>query len=95
MAAYVIARVEVTDRQRYKKYLELTPATIAKYEGRFIARGGEMVSLEGSEEKRRVVILEFPSFERAKQWYNSEEYQAVRKLRVGAAEGDLLAIDGV
>ena len=54
-----------------------------------------MVSLEGSEEKRRVVILEFPSFERAKQWYNSEEYQAVRKLRVGAAEGDLLAIDGV
>ena len=95
MAAYVIARVEVTDRQRYKKYLELTPATIAKYEGRFIARGAETMTLEGPEEKRRVVILEFPSFERAKQWYNSEEYQAVRKLRVGAAEGDLLAIDGV
>ncbi|MBN2180664.1 MAG: DUF1330 domain-containing protein [Sedimentisphaerales bacterium] len=95
MAAYVIARVEVTDRQQYKKYLELTPATIAKYSGRFIARGGKTISLEGPEESRRVVILEFPSLERAEQWYHSDEYQSARKQRIGAAEADFLAIDGV
>ena len=95
MAAYMIARVEVTDWQRYKEYLEATPATIAKYGGRFIARGAETLSLEGPEETRRVVILEFPSLERVKQWYHSDDYQAARKIRAGAAEADFLAIDGV
>ena len=95
MAAYVIARVEVIDRQRYKKYLESTPATIAKYEGRFIARGAETMTLEGPEEKRRVVILEFPTLEKARQWYNSDEYQAAKKLRAGAAKAEFIAIDGV
>lgn len=95
MAAYVIARVEVTDRQRYKKYLELTPATIAKFGGRFIARGGETLSLEGPEETRRIVILEFPSLERVRQWYHSEDYQAAKKFRAGAAKGEFLAIDGI
>jgi uncharacterized protein (DUF1330 family) len=95
MAGYVIARVEVTDRERYKEYLKLTPATIAKFGGRFIARAGETVSLEGAEEARRVVILEFPSLERAKQWYHSDDYQTVKKVRAGAAEADFLAIDGV
>jgi len=95
MAAYLIARVEVTDWQRYKEYLEATPATIAKYGGRFIARGAETLSLEGPEETRRVVILEFPSLERVKQWYHSDDYQAARKIRAGAAEADFLAIDGV
>ncbi len=95
MAAYVIARVEVTDGQRYKKYLELTPATIAKFGGRFIARAGEALSLEGPKETRRVVILEFPSLERAKQWYRSDDYQTAKKVRAGAAEADFLAIDGI
>ena len=95
MAAYVIARVEVTDRQRYKEYLELTPATIAKYGGRFIARGAESVSLEGPQETRRVVILEFPSLEKAGRWYNSDEYQAAKKVRAGAAKAEFIVIDGV
>ena len=95
MAAYVIARVEVTDQQRYKKYLELTPETIEKYEGRFVARGVETITLEGPEEKRRVVILEFPSLEKAEQWYHSDEYQAARKVRAGAARAEFIAIDGI
>ena len=79
MAAYMIARVNVTNWQRYKEYLEVTPATIAKFGGRFIARGAETLSLEGPEEKRRVVILGFPSLEQAKQWYYSDDYQAAKK----------------
>ena len=95
MPAYVIARIHVTDWERYREYTARTPATIAQFGGRFIARGGDVVSLEGPEETRRVVILEFPSLERAKEWYHSEEYQAVRELRAAAATASLVAIDGV
>jgi len=95
MAAYMIARVKITDPERYRKYVEATPPTIAKFGGRFIARGGQTTTLEGAEEMRRVVILEFPSLERAQQWYTSEDYQTAKKLRVGAAEGDFLIVEGV
>jgi uncharacterized protein (DUF1330 family) len=95
MTAYIVARVEVTDRQQYKKYLELTPETIEKYEGRFVARGAEIITLEGPEEQRRIVILEFPSLEKARRWYNSDEYQAARKVRAEAAKAEFIAIEGV
>jgi uncharacterized protein (DUF1330 family) len=95
MAAYVIVRVEVTDSTQYRKYTEQTPATIAKFGGQFLARGGKCVTLEGPQEKRRVVVLEFPSLEQARAWYVSDDYQTVKKLRAGAAKGELLAIDGV
>ena len=95
MAAYLLARVEVTDWDRYKEYTKKTPGAVTKYGGRFIVRAGEMVTLEGPEETRRVVLIEFPSFEKAKEFYYSKEYQEVKKLREGAAKGQFLAIDGV
>jgi uncharacterized protein (DUF1330 family) len=95
MAAYVIARVKVTDPTRYQTYVQSTLPTIAKFGGRFVVRGGQTVTLEGPEETRRIVILEFSSLEQAQAWYNSDDYQTVRKLRVGAAEGGFLAVDGV
>lgn len=95
MAAYVIVRVKVTDMEQYKKYIALTPATIAKFEGRFIVRGGESISLEGPEENRRIVILEFTSLKRAEQWYHSDDYQSAKKVRAGAAEAEFLAVEGV
>ena len=95
MAAYLLARVEVTDWDRYKEYTERTPEAIAKYGGKFIIRAGDMVTLEGPEETRRVVLIEFPTFEKAKEFYYSQEYQEAKKLREGAAIGQFLAIDGV
>jgi uncharacterized protein (DUF1330 family) len=95
MPAYVIARVQVTDWERYKEYTALSPATIAQYGGRFIARGGDVISLEGPPETHRVVILEFPSLERAQEWYHSDEYQAVKQIRAEVATASLVAIDGV
>jgi len=95
MAAYLLARVEVTDWDRYKEYTKVTPGAIEKYGGKFIVRAGEMVTLEGPEETRRVVLIEFPSFEKAKEFYYSQEYQEAKKLREGAATGQFLAIDGV
>ena len=95
MAAYIIGRVQVTDWPRYAEYMKLTPGIIAQYGGRFIARGGESVTLEGPEETNRVVILEFPTFEAAKQFFHSEEYRQAKAVREGAAVAHFYAIDGV
>ena len=95
MPAYVIVRVEVTDWGKYNEYLKVGPGTLAQYGGRFIARGGDIVTLEGPEETRRMVILEFPSLGQAKAWYNSKEYQDAKKLRSGASIGSLVAIAGI
>jgi len=95
MTAYIIARINVTDVEQYKKYIAVTPGIIQSFGGRFIARGGETVTLEGPEETRRVVLLEFPSLERAVEWYNSEEYQAAKQLREGAAEASFIVTAGL
>lgn len=95
MPAYVIARVEVTDWDKYNEYLKVGPGTLAQYGGKFIARNGEKATLEGPGETRRLIILEFPSLAKAKEWYNSEEYRNARKLRAGASTGSLVAIEGV
>jgi len=95
MAGYIIALIEVTDPEQYVKYMSETPGVIAKFGGRFIVRGGEKATLEGPDENRRLALLEFPSLERAKEFYHSEEYQAVRHLREGAAEVSIIAVQGV
>lgn len=94
MPAYLIVRIEVTDWSRYREYTAATPAVVAQFGGKFIARGGEMETLEGPAETRRVVILEFPSLAQAKAFFHSEEYSRVKKFREGAAIGEFLAIDG-
>ena len=94
MPAYIIARVDIRDRDKYREYMRHTPRMIAKFGGRFIARGGEVVTLEGPEEKRRIVLIEFPSLERAKAFFESDDYKAIKKKREGAGEGQFLAVDG-
>ena len=94
MPAYIIARVEVTDWTRYREYTKATPAAVARYGGKFIIRGGEITTLEGEPETRRLVVIEFPSLEQAKAFYQSPEYSQVKTLRAGAAVGQFLAIDG-
>ncbi len=94
MLAYLIARVQVTEWEQYREYMKATPAAIEKYGGRFVVRGGEVITLEGPRETGRVVIIEFPSLDQAKAFYHSEEYARAKKLREGAATGQFLAIEG-
>ena len=94
MPAYVIARVQVTDWERYRQYTNATPAAIAQFGGRFIVRGGETITFEGPPETGRLVVIEFPSLGQAKAFYHSEEYSRARKLREGAASMQLLAVAG-
>lgn len=95
MAAYVVIRINVTDAEKLKAYQQVAPAIIEKYDGRILARGGEVVSLEGPEENRRIVMIEFSSLERAKEFYYSDEYSSAIELRQGAADFELIAIEGV
>ncbi|OLC54216.1 MAG: D-fructose-6-phosphate amidotransferase [Acidobacteria bacterium 13_1_40CM_4_69_4] len=95
MAAYVIADVEITDPVQYAAYIRVVPPTIAHYGGRFLVRGGKAEMLEGSWSPRRVVVLEFPSFEQARRWWASEEYSTPKALRQAASVSNLILVEGV
>jgi len=94
MAAYVIGEIEVTDQATYDDYRKQVPATVAKYGGRFIMRGGKVETLEGGWAPKRIVALEFPSMEQAQKWYRSAEYTPLIKLRQKAARGKLILVEG-
>ncbi len=94
MAGYIIARVNVSDWDKYREYTKATPAVVGKFGGRFIVRGGESVTLEGPEETNRIVVIEFDSLDQAKAFYESAEYQAAARLRQGAASAQFIAIEG-
>jgi uncharacterized protein (DUF1330 family) len=94
MAAYIIARVTVTDPEKYEGYKALSPAAIAAHGGRFVVRGGPVQTLEGEPESRRIVVLEFPTIEAAETFYHSAEYAAARDKRRGAAEFQMILVEG-
>ena len=94
MAAYLIARIDVTDPDRYEQYKALAPAAIAVYGGRYLVRGGAHETLEGETEQRRLVVLEFPDLDTARAFYHSPEYTAARAEREGAAIGQFVIVEG-
>jgi len=94
MAAYVIGEIEVTDPAAYADYGKQVLATIEKYGGRFVVRGGAVDPLEGGWTPKRIVVLEFTSMAKAREWYRSAEYAPLIKLRQKASRGKLIAVDG-
>ncbi|HYJ37206.1 MAG TPA: DUF1330 domain-containing protein [Chitinophagaceae bacterium] len=95
MSAYVIVEVTIHDHKEYEEYKKLTPASIAAYGGRFVIRGAKTESLEGNWNPERIVVLEFPSVVRAKEWYNSPEYVAARTIRHRTATSKMLVVEGI
>ena len=95
MPAYVIAMVDVKDPVRYEDYRRLVLPTITAYSGRFVARGGRTELLEGQLPAGRLVIVEFPSVDRAREWWASPEYSEAKALRQATSEGTLIVIEGV
>jgi uncharacterized protein (DUF1330 family) len=94
MPAYVIAEVEVTDPALYEEYRKMVPATIAQYGGKFLVRGGATETKEGGWRPKRLVVLEFASMDRARQWYHSPEYAPALALRLKAARSKLVLAEG-
>ncbi|HZZ66317.1 MAG TPA: DUF1330 domain-containing protein [Candidatus Baltobacteraceae bacterium] len=94
MAAYVIVDVDTSDPQRYEDYKRVAQETVAQYGGRYLARGGTMHILEGDWQPTRLVILEFPSFERAREWWESAAYGPAKELRQSISRTDMVLLDG-
>lgn len=94
MAAYFVVDIEITDPDAYQKYSQQTAATLEPYGGKFIVRGGNPETIEGDWKTKRIVILEFPSTEQAKAWYNSPEYTAIIGMRHRSAISKILLVQG-
>ena len=92
--AYAIAQIDVHDPETYAKYTAQTPASVAPFGGEFVVRAGPWESIEGDPPRSRVVVIKFPSMERAKAWYNSETYQEIVEIRKMASEGSLFFVEG-
>jgi len=94
MVAYVIADVDVSDPAKYEEYKKLAAAAVAKHGGRYVARGGQSAVLEGGWRPNRLVILEFPTLDQARDFYTSVEYTAARRARAGAARMNMVVVEG-
>jgi uncharacterized protein (DUF1330 family) len=95
MKAYVIVNVDVHDRERYPDYVKVAPESIRAHGGRYIARGGRSERLEGKAwEPKRVVLLEFPSYEQARAWWSSQAYAGPKKLRQACAHTEMILVEG-
>lgn len=95
MRAFVIVDISIHDQDLYEEYKKLTPASIAEYGGKFIVRGGRTVSLEGEWKPQRVVVTEFESVERAKEWWSSEGYAKAKAIRQASADTRMIIVEGV
>ena len=95
MSAYVIVDVEITDTQEYEKYKKLTPAAVSAYDGKFIVRGGTTQTLEGDWQPERIVVLEFPSIDRANEWWHSQQYTEAKVIRQRSANTKMIIVEGV
>lgn len=95
MPAYVVVDAQVKDTQQFVKYRELAQVAVAKYGGHYIVRGGTCSIIEGDWHPGRLVIVEFPSTELARKFYDSPEYLAARAARAGAADFDMLLVEGI
>ncbi len=95
MAALVIVEIEITDPARYEEYKTLAAPTVVAHGGKYVARGGMVETLEGSWRPGRLVVLEFPSAERARQWWGSEAYRQAKELRQACARTEMILVAGV
>ena len=94
MLAYILVEVDIHDAVQYAAYREMTPASLKAYNGKFIVRGGPTELLEGTQEPKRIVVIEFPTKERAKAWWASEEYAPAKALRQRTATTRMILAEG-
>lgn len=93
--AFVIVEVSIHDHKEYEEYKKLTPATVTAYDGKFVVRGEQAETLEGNWQPERIVVLEFPTVERAKEWWNSDIYTKAKAIRQRASKTKMIVVQGV
>ena len=94
MAAYIIVEVETTDEALMTEYRKHTPGAIAKFGGKFAVRGGKTRTLEGGWTPSRIVVLEFPTYTKAEEFYDSDHYKPILAMRLKAGKSRAILVDG-
>lgn len=94
MTAYIVSRVSISDREAMNGYMAEAPASVDAYGGKYLVRTGDITVLEGNAPYERVVVVEFPSKERALAWYNSNEYRDLRDIRWRSADAHIICVPG-
>ena len=95
MPVYSISSIDVKDWEAYKKYMKLVPSVIKKFGGKYLVRGGEILSDSTSWKPKRVVILEFPTIEDMNNFRDSEDYKPVAEIRLKASESESFVVQGI
>lgn len=96
MAAYLVVDTDLTKPEVYEEYKTKARPIAEKFGGEYLARGGKM-SIKESDlwSPKRMVLVKFPSFEQAENFYNSAEYQAVLPISLKSAKRTVLIVDGI
>ena len=95
MSAYAIFQINITNQENYKEYLNQVTTIVKKHQGDYIVRGGKSDVVLGKWDYQRTVVVKFPSYEAAIQWYNSEDYAPIKKIREDNSEGNCIIIEGI
>jgi uncharacterized protein (DUF1330 family) len=93
--AYIIVETDIHDTEQYERYKQASPGAVAAAGGRWLVRGGEIAVLEGEWTPKRLVMIEFDDLEAAKRFYTSPAYEEAKRLREGAADLNMVAVQGV
>jgi len=94
MSAYVISEVDVRDAAGFAAYRTIAAKSIARYGGRYLVRGGAANAVEGGPPPKTLIVVEFPTMERLREWYASPEYAEALKLRQSALDRRLIFVEG-
>lgn len=94
MPAYIIVDIEITDPVQYEEYKRLAAPTVAQFDGRYVVRGGATETLEGEWTPGRFVVLEFPTAERAREWWESDAYAPAKAMRHASANTQMILVQG-
>jgi uncharacterized protein (DUF1330 family) len=95
MSAYIISDVTIRDSEAMQIYRTRAAASIARYGGRYLARGGAVSLLEGDWTPQTIIVVEFPDVEQARTWYRSPEYASALAMRDEALSRNLILVEGV
>ena len=95
MSGFVIANIDVKDSEAYKEYVGKVVPTVKKFGGEYLVRAGEYKVMEGEWKNPRTVVIKFPNYEKALEWYDSEEYKPVKPIRLNNSVANMIIIKGV
>ena len=95
MSAFIVVQINITNKEPYKEYLEKVTSIALKYGGEYLVRGGNYKLMLGKWDYARTVIIKFPSYDIALEWYNSDEYAPIKKIRENNSEGNVIIIEGL